>query len=109
MTILNEKLVRRWNKVMYAVCYEHITINTNFSELETQKIAYGVKDGISAGWMLKEAKYLLLCYYESGHCRCDDRFIDKECYKMWVSETGMLKRLIAKLEAFDESEMIVLW
>ena len=106
MKINNEKLVARWNNVMYSICCEHITINTNLSELESHKQYYGIKSGITVEWMIKEAEYWLSCYYESGHCRCDDRFIDDDNYKMWLSETGKLKRLIAKLEKMDGNLMV---
>lgn len=97
MTINNKKLVNRWNSVMNDIGCEHMTIGEALSELEVHKDYYDVVDGISASWMLKEAKYWLSCYYEDGNVRCDDRFYDKDCYKIWVSETGKLKRLIEKL------------
>ena len=108
MKINNQKLVDRWNKVMNNICCEHITINTFLSELEREKHYYNITEGITTEWMLKEAKYWLSCYYESGNCRCDDRFEGKDEYSAWVSETGMLKRLIATLEKM-ENELIVEW
>lgn len=109
MKINNEAIVKRWNSVMDDICCEHITINTTLSELEDNKNYYDIQDGISIDWMLKEAKYWLSCYYEEGNCRCDDRFLDKDNYKMWVSETGKLKRLIAKLDSMEKSLMVVTW
>lgn len=109
MTIADQKIVNRWNSVMGSIGCEHITINTRLSELEHHKEYYGIENGISIGWMLEEAKYWLSCYYESGNCRCDDRFIDKENYAIWVSETGKLKRLIARLEEMEESWKVVFW
>jgi hypothetical protein len=108
MKINNQKIVNRWNNVMYDIGCEHLTINTNLSELETHKDYYNTKNGISIDWMLDEAKYWLSCYYEGGNCRCDDRFLDEENYKIWVSETGKLKRLIAKLEQM-ENFIVVEW
>ena len=108
MIITNEKIVKRWDSVMNDIGCEHVTINTRLSELEYHKDYYGIKDGITIDWMLEEAKYWLSCYYESGNVRCDDRFIDKDCYKMWVSETGRLKRLIDKLKSMED-ETIVEW
>ena len=58
--------------------------------------------------MYSEASYWLSCYYESGNVRCDDRFIDEDNYKIWVSETGRLKRLIARLCKMED-EIIVNW
>ena len=109
MKINNQKIVNRWNKVMNDIGGEHITINTRLSELEDMKEYYGVENGISLEWMLKEAKYWLSCYYESGNVRCDDRFIDEENYAIWVSETGKLKRLVAKLDSMEKTQMIVEW
>ena len=108
MKIKNEKIVKRWDKVMYDISCEHLTIDTEFTELESRKKCYGVEDGISIDWMIKEAEYWLSCYYESGHDRCEMRFDDEDCYKTWVSEIGKLKRLIAKLKTL-ENETIVEW
>lgn len=112
MTIHNQKIVNRWNSVMNDICCEHVTIDTRLSELGTHKTYYDVEEGISVGWMINEAEYWLSCYYESGNVRCDDRFIDEDNYKIWVSETGRLKRLIARLEEmYDEigNVMIAVW
>ena len=108
MVILNQRLVNRWNSVMNSICCEHITINTKLSELDSKRQYYGTENGITVAWMIKEAKYWLSCYYESGHCRCDDRFDSKEAYKEWVSETSKLKRLIATLEKMKNT-VIVKW
>lgn len=109
MTTTDERIVTRWNSVMNYVGCEHITINTRLSELENNKEYYGIENGITAGWMLKEAKYWLSCYYEEGNVRHDDKNYDAESYKVWVSETGKLKRLIARLEKMDEDEIVIDW
>ena len=109
MKINNQKIVNRWNSVMNNIGCEHLTIGTRLSELEERKEYYALEDGgISVAWMENEARYWLSCYYESGNVRCDDRFFGEDEYKMWVSETGMLKRLIARLEKLENS-MIVEW
>lgn len=111
MKICNQKIVTRWNNVMNSIGCEHITIGTRLSELESCKEYYDVEDGVSVEWMLEEAKYWLSCYYEEGNVRCDDRFIDKGNYAIWVSETGKLKRFIAMLEQYEilKNTMIVEW
>ena len=108
MKVNNQKLVSRWNGIMEDIGCEYLAIGTGLSELETQKQYYGVEEGITIKWMLKEAEYWLSCYYETGHCRCDDRFDGETEYKVWVSETGKLKRLIATLEKMDNS-IVVEW
>lgn len=108
MTINNQKIVNRWNSVMYSIGCEHLTINTKLSELEDNKEYYQVENGISVGWMFSEASYWLSCYFETGNVRCDDRFYDADSYKIWVSETGKLKRLIARLEEMEDC-IIVEW
>ena len=108
MKINNENLVKRWDSVMNDICCEHVTINTELSELENHKQYYDIEEGISVDWMLEEAQYWLSCYYEKGNCRCDDRFEDEHAYKDWASETGKLKRLIARLENM-KNKMIVEW
>lgn len=86
-----EKVVERYNGIMYDLCLEHLTIGTRFSE-NTE--GWNLRD------MVAEADYNLSCYYESGHCRCDDRFLSKDEYKTWLSETGKLKRFIKAYEPF---------
>ena len=77
MKINNQKLVNRWNNLMNDICLEYLAIGTKLSELETNRKYYGTEEGITVAWMLKEAEYWLSCYYETGHCRCDDRFEGK--------------------------------
>lgn len=108
MEINNQKLVNRWNNLMDDIGLEYLAIGTTLSELETKKKYYDVEEGITIEWMLKEAKCCLSCYYETGHCRCDDRFEGETEYKVWLSETGRLKRLIATLEKM-ENILIVEW
>lgn len=108
MKILNQKLLNRWNNTMNSIGCEHLSINTTLSEVDCEKEYYGVKNGIKTSWMLKEARYWLSCYYETGNCRCDDRFEGVEAYKIWVSETGKLKRLIATLEKMNDI-LVVEW
>ena len=86
-----ESAIKRYNDIMYSCGYEHSTIETRYSE-DTKN--WNLRD------MVAEADYLLSCYYEEGNCRCDDRHLSKEGYKIWVSETGMLKRFINAYEPF---------
>ena len=88
-----ERALKRYNDVMYDVGYEHSTIGTSFSE-NTEN--WNLRD------MVAEADYVLSCYYEPGHARCEDRHLSSDDYKMWVSETGKLKRFIKAYEPFIE-------
>lgn len=108
MKIHNQKIVNRWNAVMNSIGCEYLTIGERLSELEYQKEYYNVENGISVGWMFSEASYWLSCYYEEGNVRHDDKFYSKDSNKVWLSETGKLKRLIARLEKMDD-DMIVEW
>lgn len=92
------KIVKRWNKIMLDLCLEHITINTNLSELESDKAYYRIQNGIDIEWLIKEASYWLSCYYEIGNIRNDTKIED---YNLWKSETEKLKRLIAFLKKHD--------
>lgn len=98
-TVLNEKIAKRWDTVMYDLCLEHLVLcDPYFSEITSRPDDYGVKNGITIEWMIEEAKEQLSCYYSEGNSRCEDRFLSEDEYKIWKSETGKLKRLIAALE-----------
>ena len=97
------KLANRFGKVMCDIGCEHLDISDPNAEIYDIRSYYGVEGGISIGWMYSEASYWLSCYYESGHCRCDDRHLSKEDYAIWKSETGKLKRLIAQLEKLEDA------
>lgn len=84
-TLNMEKAITRYNRIMMNLCWEHKTINTNYSE-DTE--GWNIRD------LVAEADFLLSCYYEEGNVRCDDRLDSKEAYDLWISETGKLKRFI---------------
>ena len=108
MVINDPKIVKRWDSVMNSIGCEYLMINDCLSELEHHKKYYDIEEGISVDWMWNEASYWLSCYYESGNCRCDDRFYSSDCYKIWLSETGKLKRLVALLEKMEDI-IVVEW
>lgn len=108
MKINNEKLVKRWNNVMNDIGCEYLTIGESLSELDCHRTYYGVEKGISVEWMLKKAKYWLSCYFEDGNVRCDDRKLGEEEYKVWLSESGKLKRLVERLKK-ESNAMVVEW
>ena len=113
--VTNPKIVKRWNELMWTMGLEHEELPTSpnddlqFSEAAIERKYYGIEDGVTYGYFINELEYWLSCYYEEGHCRCDDRFLSKEDYKIWVSETGKLKRFIKALEKYDPDEIVIIW
>ena len=90
--------IKRYNKIMEIIGYEHNTIGTNLSE-DTEN--WTIRD------MVAECDYCLSCYYEDGHCNGDLRYGDTEERKMWRRETGYLQRFIHTYESFAlESECV---
>ncbi len=81
--------LRKYNEIMWYLCYEFNTIGTSFSE-NTQN--WNLRD------MVAECDYVLSTYYETGHCNCDE--LKRDNYKAWRSETGKLKRFIAHWEPY---------
>ena len=113
--VTDPKIVKRWNDLMWTLGLEHEELPTSadddliYSEAARERKHYGIEDGVTYGYFKDELEYWLSCYYEEGHCRCDDRFLSKEDYKVWVSETGKLKRFIKALEKYDPDEMVIIW
>lgn len=99
MKINNWPIIRRFSSVMEDVGCEHLAYP--FDQLEGKNL--------TAAWFKNKAKFILSLYYEEGNCRCFDRFDGPDAYKIWISETGKLKRLITRLEKLDDDELIVDW
>lgn len=104
MEILNKSIIKRWNSVANDIGLEHLMIPGG--EIEDKRKYYGVEDGVTVEWLKKETNYWLSCYYEPGHCRCDDRYSDPDEYKIWLSETGKLKRLKNRLAKLDDGYVV---
>ena len=113
--VTNPKIVKRWNDIMWTIGLEHEELPTSpdddlfYGEMANNRKYYGIEDGVTYGYLKDELKYWLSCYYESGNCRCDDRFESEDDYKIWVSETGKLKRFIKALEKYDDFDMVIMW
>ena len=89
-----ETAVKRYNKIMEHIGYEHNTIGTCFSE-NTEN--WNLRD------MVAEMDYVYSCYFESGHCNGDMRYSDDaDERKMWRSETGKIKRFIDRYKPYIE-------
>lgn len=74
-----ESIVNRWNIVMMGIGTEHATINTGFSEIEND-IPYYSDKMINIKRLIDEAE---------------------DEYRILISETGKLKRLISYLKKYD--------
>jgi len=100
-----EKIVGRFNRIFFTIGCEHLMVDPS-AEACYAREAYGTQNGITIGWMRREAEYWLSCYYEEGNCRCDERKEGPEEYKVWVRETGYLKRLIKALEKYPADAIV---
>ena len=74
---------RKYNEIMNLLCREHLTIGEYLSE-GTEN--WNLRD------MVAECNFQLSTYYEMGHVNYE---LKQENYKVWLSETGRLKRFIA--------------
>lgn len=83
-----ENVVKRYNKLMNDVCYEHHTIGERLSE-NTE--SWNLRD------MVAECDYILSTYYEEGHTNW---WLKQEDRAAWASETEKLKRFIKRYEPF---------
>lgn len=89
-----EAVIKRYNRIMNTVCYEHLTIGETLSENTSgnpdnkQNCLWTLRD------MVAECDYILSTYYEDGHNNEALRHEDAECKKAWRQETGLLKRFI---------------
>lgn len=89
-----ESAVKRYNKIMEHIGYEHNTIGTCFSE-NTEN--WNLRD------MVAEMDYVYSCYFESGHYNGDMRYSDDaDERRMWRSETGKIKRFIDRYKPYIE-------
>ena len=83
-----ETAIKRYNDLMFALCREHNTIGTSYSENT---------DGWNLRDMVAECDYTLSTYYEAGHANAE---MKEEDQKTWKSETGKLKRFIEAYKPF---------
>lgn len=84
-TIYDEKIVKRYDDLMYELCYEHLTINEKLSELtHGDGFYYGVENGVTIKFMVDEIIYVLEDY---SNIKRGER------HETYNSEVGKLKRL----------------
>lgn len=77
-----EKIRERYKKLMRELSLEYLADEA---------------DGLTVADMVKECEYQLSNYYEDGHSCGDMRYDeDPNVRKLWISETGKLKRFINK-------------
>ena len=87
-----EKAKKRYNRMMYALCLEHLTIGTSFSE-DT--------DGWNIRDMVSEAQYQLDLHYDPDTMTGMMRYSDIEGErKEWRSEVGKLARFIKAYQPY---------
>lgn len=79
------KAVSRYNKLMFDMCLEFLTIGTSFSE-NTE--GWNIRDLVS------ECQYQLDTYYEDGHNNHELRNEGPDGMRTWRSETGKYRRFI---------------
>ena len=101
------KICKRFDDVMNFIGCEYLMIAEGEGEVYGDRRHYNVQNGITLQWMADEAAYWLSCYYEPGHCRCDDKHDGREGYKIWLAETGRLKRLLKALKKFGDLNVCV--
>ena len=93
-----EKAVRRYNKLMFSMCLEHLTIGTDLTE-EREKLAkWNIRDLVS------ECQYQLDTYYESGHNNHELLNDGSEGRKIWKSETAKYRRFIKRYLPYIKGE-----
>lgn len=87
-TIYDEKIVKRYDDLVYDVCYEYLTIDNNeykLSELTNGDGYYfGVENGVTVGFMIEHIGYILEDY---SNIKRGER------HETYHSEVGKLKRL----------------
>lgn len=98
--MVDQKIIKRYNKLMYELGWEHKTIGESDSENgypdipeNDKNLAWNIRD------MVAEADYLLSCYNEEGHNLNEMKYSDDpEIRKTYRSDVGKLKRFIARYE-----------
>lgn len=86
--------IKRYNRIMNIVGYEHRTIGEPLSE--------GTENWTITD-MVFECQYVLSTFYECGHCNEDMRHDDDpEVRKEWYREVGLLDRFIKTYKPFTK-------
>ena len=86
--------LKKYNDIMYSLCYEHNTIGQPLSENTSE---WNLRD------MVAECDYVLSTYYEAGHSNEEMRHNhDEDECKTWHSDVGRLRRFIKRYEPFIE-------
>ena len=88
-----EKIVKRYNGMMYFMCLEHLTIGTRFSE---------GTEGWNLRDMVSEAQYQLDLHYDEDTMTGMERYSDIDGGKQWRCEVGRLSRFIAAYVPYIE-------
>jgi len=83
-----EKAVRRYNKLMFGMCLEFLTIGTSLTEDREDKAKWNIRDLVS------ECQYQLDTYYEDGHNNHELLNEGEDGRRVWRSEIAKYRRFI---------------
>lgn len=98
-TIYDKKIVKRYDELVYDMCYEHWTIDNPLSELTMDDgFYYEVENGVTIGFMIDRLDYILEDLYNITR---------GERHESFYSEVGKLKRLINTLHKKYDLDYVV--
>lgn len=83
-----KKICKRFDGVMWDIGCEYLALSDGKSEIFSDRRYYNVEKGVTLQWMHDEASYWLSCYYEPGHCRCDDKMTEKRDIRFGFLKLG---------------------
>ena len=92
-----DQAVKRYNKLMFGMCLEFLTIGTDLTEEREVKANWNIRDLVS------ECQYQLDTYYEDGHNNHELLNEGEEGRRMWRSETGKYRRFIDAYKPYIKS------
>ena len=82
------KALKRYNKLMFSMCLEFLTIGTDLTEEPEKKDHWNIRD------LVAECDYQYQTYFEPGHNNYELRNEGPEGMKVWRSETAKYRRFI---------------
>lgn len=91
--LLDDSIVKRYNKLMFHLCLEYLTIGTDFTENPKVKNNWNLRDLVS------EVQYQLDMYNDTNSTIYQDAHETwyehhEELYKQWRRDIGRMQRFI---------------